>query len=108
MKTNTQTLITDEQRLTGATGRFGHAISVYDDGFGSLYVHRDSMGISGIVRAQSWEDAYGICEDEFFPEASETIEEMRAEYSTEYVSGRELWLRETGKTWEDFNALSEA
>ena len=27
------------------------------------------MGISGIVRAQTWEDAYSICEDEFFPSA---------------------------------------
>jgi len=27
------------------------------------------MGISGVVRAQSWEDAYSICEDEFFPSA---------------------------------------
>jgi hypothetical protein len=38
------------------------------------------MGISGIVRAQTWEDAYSICEDEFFPEADETIEEIETEY----------------------------
>jgi len=38
------------------------------------------MGISGIVRAQTWEDAYGICQDEFFPEASETTEELVKEY----------------------------
>lgn len=29
------------------------------------------MGISGIVRAQTWEDAYSICEDDFFPAADE-------------------------------------
>lgn len=60
-------LINDEQSLTGAKSRFGHAIPVYDDGFGLLFVHRNSMGVSGIVRAQTWEDAYSICEDEFFP-----------------------------------------
>lgn len=59
-------MINDTQSLIGATSRFGHSIPVYDDGFGSLFIHRDSMGISGIVRAQSWEDAYSICEDEFF------------------------------------------
>jgi hypothetical protein len=56
-------------RLVSATSRFGRSIPVYDDGFGSLWIHRDSMGISGIVRAQTWETAYEICEDEFFPAA---------------------------------------
>jgi hypothetical protein len=60
-------LITDSQRLVSAKSRFGHPIPTYDDGFGPLFIHRDSMGISGVVRAQSWEDAYSICEDEFFP-----------------------------------------
>ena len=73
-------LITDEQRLISATGRFGHAIKVYDDGFGPLWIHRDSMGISGIVRAQTWEEAYSICEDEFFPACDLTMEEIVKEY----------------------------
>lgn len=72
-------LISDEQRLVSASRR-GHEIPVYDDGFGQLWVHRDSMGISGIVRARTWEDAYEICGDEFFPEADETIDELRKEY----------------------------
>jgi len=79
MKTQT-TAITDEQRLVSAHHYRGHPIPVYDDGFGPLWIHRDSMGISGIVRAQTWEDAYSICEDEFFPEADETIDEIRADY----------------------------
>ena len=74
------TLITDSQSLVSAS-RNGYTILIYDDGFGTLFIHRDSTGISGIVRAQSWEDAYGICEDEFFPEASETIDELRKEYN---------------------------
>lgn len=55
-------------------------IPVYDDGFGPLWIHRDSMGISGIVRAQTFENAYSICEDEFFPEATETVDELVQEY----------------------------
>lgn len=64
-------MITDEQTIVAATTRFDSPIQVYDDGFGPLWIHRDSMGISGIVRAQTWEDAYSICEDEFFPAADE-------------------------------------
>jgi hypothetical protein len=75
-----KTLITDGQRLVGAKSRFGSSIPVYDDGFGELFIHRDSTGISGIVRAQTWEVAYEICEDEFFPEADETVEQLQAEY----------------------------
>ncbi len=74
-------LITDSQSLVSAKSRFGHNIPIYDDGYGPLFIHRTSMGISGIVRAQTWEDAYSICEDEFFPEASETIEEIRLDYN---------------------------
>lgn len=73
-------LINDTQSLVGATSRFGNKIAVYDDGYGPLFIHRDSMGISGIVRAKTWEDAYSICEDEFFPEADETIEQFVKEY----------------------------
>jgi hypothetical protein len=67
-------LITDNQSLVSAAfvhyeGANPIAIPVYDDGFGPLFIHRDSMGVSGIVRAQTWEDAYSICEDEFFPAA---------------------------------------
>lgn len=80
MKTSSP-LITDNQSLTSAKSRFGHLIPVYDDGWGALFIHRDSSGISGIVRARTWEDAYSICEDEFFPEADETVEELRKEYN---------------------------
>jgi hypothetical protein len=80
MATTQTTLIQDGQRLTGATTSGGYDIRVYDDGFGPLWIHRNSMGVSGIVRAQAWEDAYGICEDEFFPEADETVDELIKEY----------------------------
>jgi hypothetical protein len=74
-------LIRDGESLVSARFKSsGTEIPVYDDGFGPLYIHRDSMGVSGIVRAQTWEDAYSICEDEFFPEATETLEEIVKEY----------------------------
>ena len=90
-------LISDEQSLIGATNRLGRAIKVYDNGVGPLWIHRNSMGISGIVRAQTWEDAYSICEDEFFPEASETIAEIQKEYG---------FRRETFKVIRDSRATA--
>jgi 8-oxo-dGTP pyrophosphatase MutT (NUDIX family) len=72
--------ITDSQRLSSVKTQYGHDVRTYDDGFGPLWVLRDSMGIRGVIRAQSWEDAYGIAEDEMFPEADETIEELKQEY----------------------------
>jgi hypothetical protein len=75
------TLIKDSQQLVSACYESsGYTIPTYDDGFGQLYISRNSIGINGIVRAQTWEDAYSICEDEFFPEADETIEELIKEY----------------------------
>ncbi len=72
--------IADDQRLVRVVNQFGRELPIYDDGFGPLWVHRDSMGISGIVRARTWEDAYGICEDEFFSSCDLTREELVKEY----------------------------
>lgn len=74
------TLITNSQRLIGASTQDGYSIRIYDDGYGPLFISRNSIGIYGIVRARTWEDAYSICEDEFFDEAQETIEELIQEY----------------------------
>lgn len=73
-------MIKDNQRLVGAKDKWKYDIPVYDDGFGPIFIHRDSMGIMGIIRALTWEDAYSISEDEFFPEAGETVEELVKEY----------------------------
>jgi hypothetical protein len=76
------TEINDEQQFNGAKyGSDGqYEIKTYDDGYGPLWISRNSIGINGIVRAKSFEDAYSICEDEFFPEADETMEEIIKEY----------------------------
>jgi hypothetical protein len=83
-------VITDGQELRGASyklyeGGKKFTIPVYDDEFGPLWLMLDSMGIVAIVRAQTWEDAYNICEDEFFPEADMTVEEMEKEYTYTYT-----------------------
>lgn len=96
MKTTTD-LITDSQQLVSATSRFGHPVPVYDDGFGPLWIHRDSLGVSGIVRAQSWEDAYSICEDEFFPEADVTLEDIRKDYNVKREHVKMIRPREGGE-----------
>ena len=105
------TLITDADTLNGAKLEGGYDVPVYDDGFGPLFIHRDSIGISGIVRAQTWEDAYSICEDEFFQSAdeeageeSERIEAM--EDGEEKSHAQACWdeaygYRSNGKTMED-------
>lgn len=67
-------LIQDDQTLVSVTNRYDRELPVYDDGFGKLYVYRDSMGIRGVVRAMSWEDAFEIAVDEFLPVVTYTDE----------------------------------
>lgn len=74
--------MTDDSTLVSAQTRFGNDIPVYDDGYGPIWIMRNSMGIQGIVRAKTWEEAYSICEDEFMDEADETVEELKKEYNT--------------------------
>ena len=70
----------DETVLKGAKSRFGRDIPVYDDGYGPLWIHRESMGVTGIIRALTWYDAYEICEDEFFESADMNEKELVDEY----------------------------
>ena len=62
-------MINDTQSLVGARqsrawDEYGTPIMIYDDGFGPLWIYREAGGLQGIVRAQSWESAYEICQDE--------------------------------------------
>ena len=84
-----QTLINDTQRLVAAKNRFGRSLPIYDDGYGPLFIHRDSMGISGIVRAKTDCDAYEICEDEFFPSAD--YDAVAKPYSELTVQEQACW-----------------
>ena len=58
---------------------FDKPLSAYDDGTGPLWLIYDSLGVTGVIRADTYEDAYGIAEDEFFPEADEATWEAIAE-----------------------------
>ena len=81
MKTENEKLINDGQRLVSAT-HGGNPVQVYDDGFGPLWaLYLAGSGLAGIIRAQTWEDAWGIAEDEFFPEADETTESILTHYN---------------------------
>jgi len=82
--------ITDDVRLTGAVNQWGSAIPFYDDGSGTVFVFRESMGVSGIVRADTWETAWKIAMDEFTSEASDTVADFEREYGPEWWEN-ELW-----------------
>lgn len=80
MRTKHSELINDAQSLVSAQFHHGTPIQTYDDGFGPLYILRNSMGVVGIIRAQTWEDAYSIAEDEMFPDCDLTMDEIVKEY----------------------------
>jgi len=62
--------LTDDLRIvTAFVGRGQYPLYFYDDGFGPLWVYRESLGVRGIIRARTWEDAYGIAEDEIMDDA---------------------------------------
>lgn len=91
--------IKNGESLKAAKSRYDTEIPIYDDGFGPLFISRCSIGINGIVRAQTWEDAYEICEDEFFPEADESVEELVEEYGYKH-DDMKLIRRTVGGTCE--------
>jgi hypothetical protein len=104
--TPTKQLNPDDLSLAFTT-RFDSPVRYYDDGFGPLWIMRDSMGIMGIVRAQTWEDAYSIAEDEFFPECELTMEEIHNEY--DFRRTHERITDEAGKTtgWKTIETPEE-
>lgn len=53
-----------DTQLTGATNRFDNEIAVYDDSLGPLWICGEEFGPSWIIRALSFEAAYGIWTDE--------------------------------------------
>lgn len=78
-------MITDEQSLAGATMHGTINVPVYDDGCGPLWILQDSMGVRGVIRALTWEDAWEIGEDEMMPDADETEADWVKEYGEDYV-----------------------
>lgn len=49
--------------------RWGHKEDSWDDGYGPLWVYRETLGVVGVVRAKTWDDAYSCAEDELMDDA---------------------------------------
>jgi len=68
----------DNQMLHGAvwTGSYGYRIRTYDDAFGPLWLYRTADHLTAMVRAQTFEGAYEIVEDEILEpiDADDVIE----------------------------------
>lgn len=85
--TETNMMITDEQELVSVTNQWGREQKIYDDGFGPLWVYRESLGVMGIVRAQSYESAWDCVLDEILaPVPSDEITESPDDF---YVCERD-------------------
>lgn len=67
--------LTDEMRILGAKVK-GQVVRHWDDGFGTLWVYRESLGILGVVRAHTYEEAYSCVVDEIMDDA--TWEDVKA------------------------------
>lgn len=62
-------LIDENQHLVSAATGGGHEIRTWDDGFGPLWVYRESTGVVGVVRSEKFETAYSTVIDEIMPDA---------------------------------------
>lgn len=69
MTTETDPLITDEQSIKRVRTRFDNPVRFWDEGFGPLWVYRESLGVVGVVRASTWEEAYECVVDEIMGDA---------------------------------------
>lgn len=56
-------------------------LCVYDDGFGGLYLWGHQFGVCGVIRAQTFQDAFEIWEDEYATRADwEEFEQACKDY----------------------------
>lgn len=55
-----------------------HAVKFWDEGFGPLWLYQSADYDFGVIRAQTWEEAYECVEDEILPRA--THEEMLRDF----------------------------
>ena len=92
----TATLIQDDQSLESVASEYGTPIRTYDDGYGPLYVYRTSLGVTGIVRAQTWHDAYDCVLDDILTpiDASEIPDAYGAfEYLRDHPTLGQFWRK---------------
>lgn len=89
----------DAARFMGARTQHGHTLArFYDDGFGPLWIYRDSGGLMAVVRAMSWETAWEVVEDEILDDADpEDIAEWQASSDHDSVEPPEgIYFRPNG------------
>lgn len=48
---------------------YGRTLPMWDECFGELWLYVESLGIVGVIRAQSWEEAYECAIDELMHDA---------------------------------------
>ncbi|MBK6942475.1 MAG: hypothetical protein IPH13_20050 [Planctomycetes bacterium] len=61
--------LTDDHRVVEVCVK-GTPTRLWDDGFGPLWVYRESFGVLGVVRARTYEDAYTCVVDEIMDDAT--------------------------------------
>lgn len=82
---------------------YGRFLKFYDDGNGPLWIFRNSMGIVGVVRAQTEGGAYECCEDELMTpiEPAEVYEAYGFNSQAEYDAA----LRSPHKAKDGFDLV---
>ena len=98
----------DELTLVGARTKYGTQLHVYDDGFGPVWLYREADGLTGVVRARTWESAYEICQDEIMTLVPE--DEVHEAYGLYTITHNnkiylcpDMELPSTVTRWESFN-----
>ena len=62
----------DTIMLHAACSIYGNPIRTYDNAGSDMFLFRDAGGITGLVKADSWEEAYEIVEDEILQPIEES------------------------------------
>lgn len=75
-------LINDSQTLVGCADRSGYPLRVYDDGFGPIWVGGYQFGPQFVIRAQRFDEAWEIFEDEFADAACE--DDVESDYLKDF------------------------
>jgi len=74
-------MIRDGDNFLGASyGDLRYPMRIHDDGYGPLWIYLETLGPFGIVRAQTWEDAHTIVQDEIQDTATWEEIEDAADY----------------------------
>ena len=92
MITDNLSLVRAYTQRRDSQSRYGfgpeYEIKAYQDSsWGSLWLYRDTLGIRGIVRADSWESAYESVLDEILTPVS--LEDMKADPESYFVCERD-------------------